>query len=185
MAFVEKKSCANCKIEMLTEGNFLKLKTRYHSWCNDCRKLKKKEWDSSNKEYVLKKATDWHYANYQRLKQRKIEAATNWIKNNKEKYKEFAKKCYQNNKEKSHAYSAKYRANKRKAVPKWFNDSMKKEVEALFAIAKQKTLETGIRHEVDHIIPLKGETVSGLHVPWNLQVITQFENRSKRNLIKE
>jgi hypothetical protein len=185
MAFVDKKSCSNCKTEMLTDGNFLKLKTRYHSWCNECRRLKKKEWDSSNKEYVLQKARNWHYANYDNVKEKKIIGIKSWRKNNVEKCREYSKKCYQNNKEKSHAHSAKYRANKRNAIPKWFNDSMKNEIEYLFKIAKQKTVETGIKHEVDHIVPLKGKTVSGLHVPWNLQVITQFENRSKRNLIKE
>lgn len=44
-------------------------------------------------------------------------------------------------------------------------------------------------HEVDHIIPLKGNidgrSVSGLHVPWNLQYLTKAQNRQKKNIVRE
>jgi len=183
--FPIEKTCALCKIFMLTDGNFLKLKTRYHSWCNPCRKAKKKEWYDSNADYARQVAKDWHYANYEKVKDVKAEKIKDWRKNNPDKCKEYQKKCYENNKEKSFANSAKYRAKKRNAVPSWLDKEMQEQIECLFKIAKELTNKTGIPHEVDHIIPLQGESVSGLHVPWNLQVLSRFDNRSKKNLIKE
>lgn len=49
--------------------------------------------------------------------------------------------------------------------------------------AKNRTIELDIVHEVDHIIPIRSNEVCGLHVPWNLRVITRTENRIKNNKI--
>lgn len=56
------------------------------------------------------------------------------------------------------------------AMPKWVDK------EALLAIYKE-AYEAGL--EVDHIIPLNGDGVCGLHVPWNLQLVSKSENRKK------
>ena len=63
-------------------------------------------------------------------------------------------------------------------MPIWADAEKIKE---LYKQAVIKSKETGIQWHVDHIIPLQGELVSGLHVPENLQVIPGIENVKKAN----
>jgi 5-methylcytosine-specific restriction endonuclease McrA len=79
------------------------------------------------------------------------------------------------------AYVGKRRALKLRATPSWLTQEHLDQIQALYAEAARLTRETGIPHEVDHIIPLKGKTVCGLHVPENLQILTKAENQSKGN----
>jgi len=69
----------------------------------------------------------------------------------------------------------------RNATPGWLNANQKMEIRLKYRLAIELSRATGVRHAVDHIIPLHGEMVCGLHVPWNLQVITQEDNLKKYN----
>jgi hypothetical protein len=69
----------------------------------------------------------------------------------------------------------------RQATPKWLTAEQRMEIRLKYRLAIELSRATGIRHAVDHIVPLQGEEVCGLHVSWNLQVIPQAENLKKSN----
>jgi hypothetical protein len=61
-------------------------------------------------------------------------------------------------------------------MPDWAD---KEKIKEIYLEAAKKSAETGIKHHVDHIIPLRGKNVCGLHVHTNLRVITAIENLQK------
>ncbi len=63
-------------------------------------------------------------------------------------------------------------------MPPWVN---KDDCRVFYEMAARVSKCLGIQHHVDHIVPLRGKTVSGLHVPWNLRVIPAAENIRKSN----
>ena len=70
------------------------------------------------------------------------------------------------------------RAVKLRAMPDWCS---KEEIDAIYLYCQRISEITGVPHQVDHYYPLQGDTVSGLHVGRNLQVIPATENQSKSN----
>ena len=105
-----------------------------------------------------------------------------WRDNNPEKVAEMSakagRKWSQNNKARRLLICRTREISKINRTPPWVN---REELEFFYQEAQRLTLDTGVPHEVDHIVPLQGEIVSGLHVPWNLQVLTRTENRRKQN----
>jgi len=69
----------------------------------------------------------------------------------------------------------------RQATPKWLTEKDRMEIRLKYRLALEMTKATGVKYAVDHEIPLFGENVCGLHVPWNLRVMTQEENLRKSN----
>lgn len=85
---------------------------------------------------------------------------------------------YRDNKPAYYAKRMKRIAAQLQAMPAWADP---KAIVAIYEDCLAKSAETGVPHEVDHIIPLQGKLVCGLHVQDNLRVITASENRSKSN----
>jgi hypothetical protein len=100
---------------------------------------------------------------------------------NKLKMKEYQKQYKIRNKDKINSITAKRRALKLNATPKWLTKIDLKNIEEFYQIAQMFKLYTGQEYHVDHIVPLQGKNVCGLHVPWNLQILEASENIRKSN----
>ena len=174
----EYKICNGCKQEKLFEcfsatkpgrGDKNNLRSR----CKACR-------SATN--------TQWHEKNT--VKSRENHAK--WVASNKEKVLLDAKKWRECNKD-AHSLNNKLWKQKN-ASRNMFSSTMAREnlsaiqlaqIQEMYDIAVAKTVQTGIKHHVDHIHPINGNGYCGLHVPCNLRVITATENILKRNKIPE
>ena len=132
------------------------------------------QWRKDNRERDL--ATK--RAHYQANKDKYKKKARDWICKNRERHLHTKKIQRRKTLAKGRAWKAKHRAKRLNAIPPWADLFV---IQTIYEKAHQKTQETGIKHVVDHIIPLQGERVSGLHVVGNLQIITDRENRAKGN----
>lgn len=99
----------------------------------------------------------------------------------REKRLQSGKNYYENNKSQALARYAKRRAAKLQRTPNWLSKQHIQDIKILYERAYKIKIFTGEIWHVDHIIPLQGRDVSGLHVPWNLQLLPAKENLSKSN----
>ena len=91
------------------------------------------------------------------------------------------KQYFERNPEYRKAQSSLRKRRHREATPLWVTQEQKRVMRNLYLQAQRLTKITGERYVVDHIVPLLSDAVCGLHVPWNLRVITQEENLKKSN----
>ena len=125
-----------------------------------------KEWRSTRMEKVRADNRAWYEANKE---------------NRRLSYRASNKAWAEANKDKLNAKHAKRRAAKLNRTPSWLTKEDLGKIKELYKEAQKLREETGEEWHVDHIIPLQGENISGLHVPDNLQVIRAKDNLSKAN----
>lgn len=70
------------------------------------------------------------------------------------------------------------------ATPKWLTPEQIQQIKDIYIEAANLSKSSGTPHQVDHIVPLRGRAFSGLHVPWNLQILTAEENQKKNNRLQ-
>ena len=150
------RTCTKCNLE-LSELEFFtdkSCKDGLRRMCKSCDKAKFARWRAINKERHNAVSRKWHTDNRELCVQR----AMKWNREHKEERRQLV---YQ------------YKKHLRKATPKWVDKN------ALADFYRNRPAG----YHVDHIIPLRGENVSGLHVLWNLQYLTPEENCSKSNKV--
>lgn len=136
-----------------------------------------KKWIKGNQELHTIRVKRWQAANKDKIR---IDAKA-WVAANPDKVRAKAKRYIQRHPDAYTARSVISVARRAKRVPKWLTSDDRWMMREAYKLAKLRTIMFGFVWEVDHVVPLRGEIVSGLHVPTNLQVIPKADNRNKRN----
>jgi len=134
--------------------------------------------DEINAQRRDRRQTDEEYAKRVREQEREHSRRRMADPAMRRKQKEAVLRWYAKNKPAYRAAWAKYKAARVSQTPSWANEQL---IAAYYKEAKRLEELTGIKFHVDHIIPLQGELVSGLHVETNLQLLPAHENLGKSN----
>jgi len=154
-----------------------RMKDGYWNMCKSCDRARSRSYYQDNREEALEKGKAYGKANrhvtrkaskkyYYKNRESNIQRKLDWCKNNPER---------------AAAKAAEYRARKGKATPTWLSEEHKEQILRVYEHAHECEMLTGDKYHVDHIVPLKGKNISGLHVPWNLQVLPADTNIAKSN----
>lgn len=166
---------------MTNDKEYMKEYNRlYYQRNKDKIKAQTKAYKESNKEYYSKYSKEYRSKNLDKLREynkkysaehreEAVKRALEWQKSNPDKVR------YRN---------AKRRAAKLNATPPWLSGPQMAQIRRTYKLASIIEEETGMKYHVDHIVPLQGENICGLHVPWNLQAIPASVNLSKSSKFK-
>lgn len=188
------KQCNKCKeVKELDRFNVSKaMKDGHQAVCRVCSKKISREiyWKDPEKARSIQK----RYAkdNPEKIKVRNdrfrannpekvILNNTEYRKNNLEKSKKDCSQWKKDNPDKVNSINTRRYAKKLNAIPPWLTKEQYKEIQEFYTLAKELQWLSEESLEVDHIIPLQGKNVSGLHVPWNLQILPKSINIKKSN----
>jgi hypothetical protein len=155
--------------------------------CPHCERITARDWYSRNKAKVAEQNRRYRQKNPERRRAQK----QRWQRRNMERVVAYNREWRRKNPDKAAAHGKKWRDNngavfqaivrKRQATvinrtPKWADHEAMKQ---FYLCAKRMEAATGIKHHVDHIVPLQGRDVCGLHVEANLQVLPANVNLRK------
>jgi len=182
MGIMDTRVCRRCSINQSMVAFRPYGTIKGHRWvCLSCERAAANEWRKRNLENGRAAAKRYASKNAAKVKRRKAENR----KKKSAQYAAYARAYYAKNRGALINYYRLRAAALKLAAPAWLTVIHRAQIQEMYDIAEARTVQTGTPHEVDHIVPLKHPRVCGLHVPWNLQVLTQSANRQKRNNLIE
>lgn len=169
------KVCSCCREEKPFEffAKVSRNKTGLDVYCKNCRKDKKATWYKNNKEHADAYGRAYYRDNPDFRERLKV-INSEYRKENRALPKAKAKK---------NSRESKRRATRLQAAPSWLSLDQRKSIEEFYWLAQDLKCVSGQDYHVDHIVPLQGKNVCGLHVPWNLQILPSEINLSKSNRV--
>lgn len=153
------------------------LSREYYKNNKEAIQANKKKYYEKNRESILAYNKEYREENRDKINLKLKE----YYQENKDRFKDYQKL----NRGKVNSIAAKRRASKKDRTPSWLTKDHLTQIEELYWLAKDLKAVSGEEYHVDHIVPLQGNNVSGLHVPWNLQILPRDLNISKGNLLED
>jgi hypothetical protein len=166
------KECKNCGVDITFAYN-----SKQGLKCKPCVAIYQKAYREANAEKMASQKAEWKLKNKEHVaaKDKAYADAHPELKNIARK------KWIAENPGKNTASKALNFQKRKKRIPTWLSEDDKWMIEQAYVIAAIRSKMFGFKWHVDHIIPLNGKLVSGLHVPTNLQVIPGVDNSRKGN----
>lgn len=157
------KSCSTCnKVKSLDFFYLDKTRGTVRPVCKQCTSKRGLLWRTTNKARKAEKDREYRLKNTSEIKT-------------------YQKDYYIKNKLAYTIRAAKRKAARLKATPEWLSREQLLEIEYIYFLRQDVSLLSDYDYHVDHIVPLQGINVCGLHVPWNLQLLQKEVNYAKSN----
>jgi hypothetical protein len=159
----------------------LTLRRAVNASCRGCDREKGKELYHKHREKLREKALEW-YNKTRKINPEYRKRAKLYARDWRQKNPGYMSSHVRKNRARYTALEAERRATIKRGTLSHLPEDV---FLPIYEERERLTAETGVEHHVDHYYPRKGKTVCGLHVPWNLHIITWEENLSKGNKMPE